>query len=134
VIFGSALILLSNVTVIVVEDHDDSRTFMGLLLVRMGANVILAKDAVEGLEAVKNHGPDLVLTDIQMPGMDGFELLRRIRALGPDAGGNVPVVALTALETRIERTRMLNIGFQVCLQKPFIPEKLLETILSLLNN
>jgi len=134
VIFGSALILLSNVTVIVVEDHDDTRTFMGLFLVRLGANVILAKDAVEGLEAVKNHGPDLVLSDIQMPGMDGFELLRRIRALGPDAGGNVPVVALTALETRIERTRMLNIGFQACLQKPFIPEKLLETMLSLLHN
>ena len=133
-IFGSALILLSNVTVIVVEDHDDTRTFMGLFLVRLGANVILAKDAVEGLEAVKNHGPDLVLSDIQMPGMDGFELLRRIRALGPDAGGNVPVVALTALETRIERTRMLNIGFQACLQKPFIPEKLLETMLSLLHN
>lgn len=131
--FDPALSRLSNVTVIVVEDHEDSRTFMGLFLVRMGANVILAKDAVEGLEAVKNHGPDLVLTDIQMPGMDGFELLRRIRALRPDAGGNVPVVALTALETRIERTRMLNIGFEACLQKPFTVEQLVETMLSLLK-
>lgn len=131
--FDSALSRFSNITVIVVEDHDDSRTSMGLFLVRIGANVVLAKDAVEGLEAVKNHSPDLVLTDIQMPAMDGFELLRRIRALGPDAGGNVPVVALTALDVRFERTRMLNIGFQACLQKPFTVEKLIETMLSLLN-
>ena len=125
---------LSNVTVIVVEDHDDTRNFMGLFLVGMGVNVILAKDAVVGLEAVKNHGPDLVLTDIQMPEMDGFALLREIRGLGPNAGGNVPVVALTGLDTRTERGRILSMGFQACLQKPFTAERLVETMLSLLNN
>ena len=125
---------LSNTTVVVVEDHDDSRTFMSLFLVRMGANVILAKDGVEGLEAVKNRSPDLVLTDIAMPGMDGLQLLREIRVLGSDAGGNVPVVALTALDTRIECERMLNMGFQACLQKPITAERLVETMLSLLNN
>ena len=133
VVFGSALERLPNVRIIVAEDHDDSRTFMGLFLARMGATVVLAKDAIEGLEAVKNHHPDLVLTDIQMPGLDGFWLLREIRSLHSDEGGEVPVVAFTALDTRTERIRLVKLGFQACVQKPFTPEQLLETMFSLLK-
>jgi CheY-like chemotaxis protein len=75
----------------------------------------------------------LVVSDIKMPGMDGFELLREIRAFGPNAGGSVPVIAMTALVTHADRARMLNAGFQACLPKPFTPDKLVETILTLLN-
>jgi CheY-like chemotaxis protein len=62
---------------------------VGLFLDRLGANVLLARNASEGLDAIKNSLPDLVLSDINMPGMNGFELLREIRALGSDAGGSV---------------------------------------------
>jgi CheY-like chemotaxis protein len=68
-----------------------------------------------------------------MPGMDGFELLRQIRAFGPDGVGSVPVIAMTAFVSHADRTRMLNAGFQGCLPKPFTPDKLVETILTVLD-
>lgn len=123
---------LSNLTIVVVEDHDDARTSLGLLLKYLGANVVLARNAFEGIEAVKNSRPNLVLSDISMPDRDGFDLLCDIRALGSDAGGSVPVVAMTALVSRRDRGRMLDEGFQACLPKPFTVEELLETILTVL--
>jgi CheY-like chemotaxis protein len=121
----------SDLTIVVVEDHDDARRYVGLFLDRLGANVLLARNASEGLDAIKNTLPHFVLSDINMPGMNGFELLREIRALG--SGGNVPVIAMTALLTHADRARMLNAGFQAFLPKPFTPDKLAETILTLLN-
>jgi CheY-like chemotaxis protein len=100
----------------------------------MGANVVLAKNGFEGLEATKNCRPNLVVSDIKMPGMDGFELLREIRAFGPNAGDSVPVIAMTAFVTCADRALILNAGFQKCLPKPFTPDKLLETILAVLND
>jgi two-component system CheB/CheR fusion protein len=123
--------LFSGLTIVVVEDHDDARRYVGLFLDRLGANVLLARNASEGLDAIKNNLPQFVLSDINMPGMNGFELLREIRALG--SGSNVPVIAMTALVTHADRARMLNAGFQACLPKPFTPDKLVETILTLLN-
>jgi CheY-like chemotaxis protein len=125
---------LSNLTIVVVEDHDEARRYLGIFLDHLGANVVLARNGCEGLEAVKNNHPHLVVSDITMPGMDGFELLREIRAFGPNAGGSVPVIAMTALVTYADRARMLNAGFQACLPKPFTPDKLLETILTVLND
>jgi CheY-like chemotaxis protein len=69
---------------------------LDLFLGQLGAKVVVASNAFEGLEAIKNTLPDLVLSDIQMPGMDGFDLLEEVRALGPDARGNVPVIAMSA--------------------------------------
>ena len=69
-----------------------------------------------------------------MPGMDGFELLREIRALGSDAGGSVPVIALTALVTHADGRRILNAGFQAYLPKPFTPDRLVETIMTVLDD
>jgi CheY-like chemotaxis protein len=125
---------LSNLTIVVVEDHDDARRYLGLFLSHLGANVVVARNAIEGLDAIKNNRPNLVLSDIKMPGADGFQLLREIRALGPDGGGNVPVIAMTALVAHADRARIVNAGFQACLPKPFTPDKLVETILNLLND
>jgi len=125
---------LSNLTIVVVEDHDDARRYLGLFLNQMGANVVVARNAFEGLEAIKNNHPNLVVSDIRMPGMDGFGLLREIRALGSDAGGSVPVIAMTAHITHADRARILNAGFQAYLPKPFTPDKLVETILTVLND
>jgi CheY-like chemotaxis protein len=63
-----------------------------------------------------------------------FELLREIRAFGPDTGGSIPVIAMTAYVTYADRARIQNAGFQECLPKPFTPDKLLEAILTVLND
>jgi CheY-like chemotaxis protein len=123
---------LSNFTIVVVEDQDDMRRSLDMFLRQLGANVVVASNAVEGVEAVKTRHPNLVLCDIKMPGRDGFEVLRKIRALGRAAGGSVPVVAMSALVTHAS-ARMLEAGFQACLPKPFTPDKLVETILDVLN-
>src|ERR1700730_60305 len=125
---------LSNLTIVVVEDHDDALAYLGLFLERLGATVVAARNAFEGIEAVKNSRPNLVLSDISMPDRDGFGLLHDIRALGPDAGGSVPVIAMTALVTHLDRARILNAGFQAFLPKPFSPDKLVEAILTVLND
>jgi CheY-like chemotaxis protein len=122
---------LSNLTIVVVEDHNDTRRFLGIFLGHLGASVVVAGNAIEGLEAVKTYRPDLVLSDISMPGRDGFGLLSDIRALGPDAGGSVPVVAMTAF---VDRARILNAGFKAFLSKPFSPETLVGAILTALND
>ena len=124
---------LSHLTLVIVEDHDDARNYLALFLTQSGAKVVLAKDAYEGLAAIKKNKPELVLTDIRMPEMDGFELLRKVRALGPDFGGNVPVIAMSALFARTDRRRVLDAGFQACLPKPFTPNKLLDKILEVLG-
>jgi CheY-like chemotaxis protein len=124
---------LSSLTIVVVEDHDDARRYLGLFLARLSANVVVARDGFEGFEAIKNNRPNLVVSDISMPGMDGFELLRKIRALGPELGGSVPVIAMTAFLTHADRARLLNAGFQGFLAKPFTPDKLVDLILSVLD-
>jgi CheY-like chemotaxis protein len=122
---------LRNLTIVVVDDHNDFRRYLGVFLGYLGANVAVTENAMEGLKAVKTYHPNLVLTDISMPGRDGFGLLSDIRALGPDGGGNVPVIAMTAF---VDRTRLLNAGFKAVLSKPFSPETLAETILTALND
>ena len=93
----------------------------------------MAKDGIEGLDAVKKHDPDLVITDLRMPRMDGFHLLREIRGLKREVRGSVPIIAMTAFGTTIENARLANMGFQAWLQKPFTIEKFLGTILAVLD-
>jgi CheY-like chemotaxis protein len=123
---------LSNLTIVVVEDHDDTRRSLGIFLGRSGANAVLARNAFEGIEAVKTSHPNLVLCDIKMPQEDGFEVLRKIRALGPDAGGTVPVIGMSALVAHAG-ARILDAGFNECLPKPFTPDKLVKKILTVVN-
>jgi CheY-like chemotaxis protein len=125
---------LSNLMIVVVDDHSDFRRYLGVFLGHLGANVAVAENAIEGLEAVKTYHPNLVLSDISMPGRDGFGLLSDIRALGPDSGGSVPVIAMTALVTHVDRARILDAGFNAFLPKPFSPETLVEAILTVLND
>jgi len=125
---------LSHINIVVVDDNSDVRRFVGAFLAQLGANIVLAQSAIEGLEAIKTHRPHIVLSDISMPGRDGFDLLRDIRALAPDAGGSVPVIAMTALVTRLDGARFLKAGFQAFLPKPFHPDKLVETIQKVLND
>ena len=125
---------LSNLTIVVVDDHNDLRRYLGIFLGHLGANVAVAENAIEGLEAVKTYRPNLVLSDISMPGRNGFELLCDIQALNSDGTGRVPVIAMTALVTHIDRARILDAGFNELLPKPFTPETLVKTILRALDD
>ena len=124
---------LDNIKIVVIDDNNDVRRFLGAFLGHLGAHVAVAQSAIEGLEAIKLGHPNVVLSDISMPERDGFDLLGDIRALGPEAGGGVPVIAMTALVTRLEGARFLALGFQAFLSKPFSPENLVEAILKVLG-
>jgi CheY-like chemotaxis protein len=125
--------LFKDVTILLVEDHDDTRTYLGLFLARLGARILLARNAFEAVQAVGTFYPNIVLSDISMPDRNGFDLLRDIRGLGTDAGGGVPVIALTAMVTDLDSARIVNAGFQACLPKPFTTEKLINLIVKVLN-
>ena len=118
--------LLKGRKIVVVEDHADLGRQIGSFLGQSGANVVLAENGVQGLRAIKNNRPHVVISDILMGGVDGFELLRQIRELGPNEGGSVPVIAITGLIK--EAGRINEAGFQACLFKPFSPDELLAEI------
>jgi CheY-like chemotaxis protein len=124
---------LSDVTIVIVEDHDDTRSFLAEFLTRQGATVHACPDATNGLQAVGEHRPDVVLSDISLPGKNGFELLKDIRGLGSTEGGDVPVISMTAFAWQLNRDRSVAAGFHTHLQKPFGPGQLLEAILSALG-
>jgi CheY-like chemotaxis protein len=124
---------LKGLVILVVEDHDDARRYVELFLRQLGANVIGARNAVDGLEAFKTQSPAVVVTDILMPGGDGFQLLREIRAFDRGREAAVPVIAMTALVSPADGRRILDAGFNAYLRKPFTPDGLFEAIATVLN-
>jgi CheY-like chemotaxis protein len=119
-----------SLTIVVVEDHDDARRYVSVFLRQLGATVFEARNGIEALEAIKTHRPTLVLSDIFMPGADGFEMVRAIRTLEND--GRMPVIAMSAVLSEADRRRILAAGFSACVPKPFTPNDLLKTIRSVL--
>ena len=124
---------LSGVTFVIVNSHEGVRSTLAAFLRGKGAIVFVSPAAFDGLTAVKNHKPDIVISSFRLPKRDGFELLRDIRALGSEASGNVPVIATTILAQRTDRNRIAAAGFQGHLDKPFVPNQLLEVIKPLLR-
>ena len=122
-----ALGRLAGTHVLVVEDTADSRELMARLLVHSGATVRTAEGADEALEALEQEPFDVVLTDIGMPGSDGFTLLARMRA-GAARCSDVAVIAVTGYAGEDFRARCLTAGFRAHLPKPIELELLLRTI------
>ncbi|HEV2844698.1 MAG TPA: ATP-binding protein, partial [Thermoanaerobaculia bacterium] len=122
---------LDRVTVLAVDDDPDALAIIRHVLEECDARVLTAGSAAEALELLDRERPDVLLSDIGMPGMDGYELMRRVRALGPGAGGNVPAAALTAFASSEDRTRAALAGYQTHLAKPVRPAELLATVASL---
>ncbi|HEV7800946.1 MAG TPA: response regulator, partial [Burkholderiales bacterium] len=85
-------------------------------------------NAVEALAVVQQHRPHVLVSDIGMPDVDGYELLRRIRTLGEANGGKLPAIALTAFARSEDRTRALRAGFLVHVSKPVEPSELIATV------
>ncbi|MBW4613608.1 MAG: PAS domain S-box protein [Desmonostoc vinosum HA7617-LM4] len=122
---------LTQVRVLVVEDTTDSREFLVFLLEQYGAITASAESAAEAFEAVQQFRPDVIVSDIGMPIEDGYSLIRRVRNLKPEQGGNIPAIALTAYAKNEDRDRAMAAGFQKHLPKPIQPEELTAAIASL---
>ncbi|HEV2766063.1 MAG TPA: response regulator, partial [Pyrinomonadaceae bacterium] len=120
---------LDGLRVLVVDDDRDTRDLLSALLRESGAEVSLASSAAEALEHFRRDGPpDLLLSDIGMPEEDGYELVRRVRALPPDAGGRTPAVALTAYARAEDRRQALDAGYEAHLPKPVEPAELTSVL------
>lgn len=112
---------LSGLRVLVVEDDTDIRELLIAVLADAGAVVESAESAAAGLNAVCCFQPQLLVSDIGMPGEDGYSFIRRVRALGAHAGGNIPSIALTAFSSATDREKALGAGFTLHLSKPIDP-------------
>jgi PAS domain S-box-containing protein len=121
---------LAGVRVLVADDEADARDLIKRVLEDCGADVMTASSASEAIRLVALHRPDVLLSDIGMPEADGFELLRRVRALGTQHGGKVPAIALTAFARSEDRTRALRAGFVVHVSKPVDASELVATVAS----
>jgi signal transduction histidine kinase/ActR/RegA family two-component response regulator len=122
---------LDGVRVMVVEDETDVRDFLRVSLVQYGAEVTAFATTAEALLAVESERPDVLVSDIGMPGEDGYAFIRRVRALGADRGGQVPAAALTAYAKGEDGQRVLSAGFQVHLPKPVQPSDLASVVATL---
>jgi signal transduction histidine kinase/ActR/RegA family two-component response regulator len=121
---------LSGVTVLIVEDEPDARELIRRVLSQCQADVIAAASAAEALDALQTRAVHVLVSDIGMPDMDGFELIRRVRKLPATSGGRVPAIALTAFARSEDRTRALLAGYQMHISKPIEPHELVATIAS----
>jgi CheY-like chemotaxis protein len=109
---------------LVVDDEQDAREFVSRVLSEAGADVRTAASTAEALRAIADDPPDLLISDIGMPQVDGFELIRAIRKLPPSQGGRMPALALTAFARSEDREQALLAGYQGHLAKPVQPAEL----------
>ena len=124
---------LSGVNVLVVDDDQDARDLIRRLLSDCGAEVRTAATAAEAMAQIALEAPDILVSDIGMPNVDGFELLKMIRNLNRDGTKKMPAVALTAFARSEDRTRALRAGFVAHVAKPVEPSELLATIAAFCN-
>jgi len=120
---------LAGLRVLVVDDEPDARELVKAVLTDCGAEVDTAGSAVDGLASVQLHNPDVIVSDIGMPGRDGYQFMRDVRALASDSG-QVPAIALTAFARSEDRTRAMLAGYQAHIAKPIEPQELIATIKS----
>ena len=124
---------LSGITVLVLEDDADTRELLKLVLEDCGARVILCATVAEAMAALEVELPSAILSDIEMPAEDGYDFIRRLRALPPERGGNLPAAALTAYARSEDRRRALAAGFQLHAAKPIEPAELVTIVANLVN-
>ena len=109
--------------ILVVDDEPRIVKFLRLRLRASGYEVLTASSGLQALEKVRAEEPDLLVIDVMMPGMDGFETLKQVRAMS-----SVPVIILSARETSVDKIRGLEMGADDYLAKPFSPDELIARI------
>ena len=122
---------LAGLRLLVVDDERDTREWIGRVLEDGGAQVRLLSSAQEVLLALPEFQPDVLVSDIGMPRMDGYALIREVRALPEAMGGATPAIALTAFARNEDRARALGAGYQLHLGKPVDEDELVAAVASL---
>jgi PAS domain S-box-containing protein len=122
---------LSGVRVLVVDDELDARRLLGTLLERCGAKVVCVASVDEALEQISRSRPDVLVSDIGMPGEDGYALIRRVREREGDSQQKLPAIALTAFARSEDRRKAMLAGFQMHVPKPVEAEELTAVVASL---
>jgi CheY-like chemotaxis protein len=119
---------LRDLRVLLVDDERDARELFISILTHYGAEVKACASAAEALQTLDEWRPDVLVSDIGMPGEDGYEFIRKVRAREPERGGRIPALALTAYAGTQDERRSLVMGYQMYTPKPVEPHKLAATI------
>jgi signal transduction histidine kinase/ActR/RegA family two-component response regulator len=122
---------LEGLRVLIVDDEPDALEFLQFVLERSRAEVSAVSSTDEALRELERFRPDLIISDIGMPGRDGYDLVRALRELPPERGGQLPVIALTAYARSEDAAHALREGFQMHIPKPFEPSELLNAAATL---
>jgi CheY-like chemotaxis protein len=125
--------ILQGLNILVVDDELDSRELIACILEQFGATVYQADAPRAALEVLSARTPDIMISDIAMPGEDGYSLMRRVRALGGDEPRDIPAIALTAFTRAMDRARALGAGFDLHIAKPLDPRALVDAVRELLG-
>jgi PAS domain S-box-containing protein len=124
---------LAGVQIIVVDDEPDSLDYIAFILEQDGASVIAVSSGIEALQAIIQAKPDILISDIGMPDMDGYELIRQVRNLDSENAREIKAIALTAFAGNGDRQKVLKAGFQMHISKPVSYEDLVATVVSLIR-
>lgn len=122
---------LDGLRVLVVDDEEDTRDLLRAVLENCGSEVTTAASVAEAMKAIETLPPDVLVSDLGMPGEDGYSLIARVRALPAERGGQTPAAALTAYARVEDRLRVLRSGFQIHLPKPVEPVELVTVVANL---
>jgi CheY-like chemotaxis protein len=122
---------LAGLHVLLVDDEKDTLAMLKVILEQKQVKVTAASSASEALMMLESARPDVLVSDIGMPGEDGYELMRRIRKMDSSSGGAIPAVALTAYARDDDRQRSKDAGYQVHLSKPVEPQELFRVLVQL---
>jgi len=129
----SAGLSLADVQILMVDDDADTRDYISFLLEQAGAKVTLAASAYEALQLLVKSIPDILVSDVGMPEMDGYMLMRQVRNLPPEKGGNIKAIALTAYAGEINQKLAIAAGFAKHIAKPVEPQELIKAIVELVK-
>jgi CheY-like chemotaxis protein len=124
---------LDGLRILVVDDETDIRELVAFILQQSGAEVTVAASAEEALAALNQSVPDVLLSDIGMPDVDGYMLMRQVRTFPAQQGGQIPAIALTAYAGEYNQQQAFQAGFQLHISKPVEPEELVSAIARLVR-
>ncbi|WP_225895775.1 response regulator [Dendronalium phyllosphericum] len=125
--------VFEDLQILVVDDDPDSLELVTFILEQYGATVTAVSSAKEVLAAIAKSKPDLLVSDVGMPEMDGYMLLRQIRSLSAAQGGEIRAIALTAYASEGDEQQALSVGFQAHIAKPIDPVQLVATITNIMQ-
>lgn len=117
---------MSKRKALIVEDNEQNLYLATFLLEHRGFEVVAARDGIEAIDRVKKSNPDVILLDIELPGMDGFEVLKMIRTMPKYS--HIPVIAVTSYAMAGDRERMLEAGCADHIEKPIDPENFVARV------